>query len=342
MGYPPQSPGPWQPPGQQAPQQGYAPPQQGSYPPPQQGYAPPQQGYAPQQAYGGGSDAEFSQLYGQANLGAGLLYDDGDRDAVVTEASYGLSQGGKGQWVVTVRVTTGPNAGARELRSWLTINPTKKDGTPNPDGMGMMFNELHALGVPLPPPVGAPGEQGFWDMGWTREQVAQNMVGRPVTVVISTDHTQEPARNRIKFRPARPGAPTAWPQPGQAQPQAPAMGGYQPGPVAQPPAGYQQQYPHPVGQPPAAQPGPGGAGGGYTYPAQEQVQSGPAAPSGGQGGMGQFAPPQQGPPQPGQMPAMPWQQNGTQQAPPPQLAQAPPAPGQQGQAPPPEPWAGQQ
>jgi hypothetical protein len=48
-----------------------------------------------------------------------------------------------------------------------------------PQSFGYLFRVLHLLGVPVPPPY---GEQGFWELDWSEERVAERMIGRPVMV----------------------------------------------------------------------------------------------------------------------------------------------------------------
>lgn len=316
MGYPNQ---PWQPQGQP---QGYG------GPPAQQGYGPPQgqpqQGYAPQAPAGyggapgapaaGGGSYNFGDLWTGADKTAGELLPNADYDAVVDEASFGQTRSGdKGAWTIRFRVTTGPAAG-RPVTMTMAINPTKGDGTPNPAGMGIMFRQLHAMGVPVPPPIGAPGEVPFWEQGWTEHNVAQAITGKPVLIKVVQNDWEGGTNNKIRdIKPARPGAPTQVQQ-GQPQAQAPATGGYQPGPPAQgfaPPPG-QPMGPAPV---PPQQP--------YAPPAQDYPQPGQQFP-------GQVFPPQQAPQGP---PPQQWADPAGQSAPGPQ--QAPPA-GPAGTQPP---WA---
>jgi hypothetical protein len=356
MGYPQQPGQPWQ-----QPQQGYGPPAGPGYGPPpvQGGYA--SQGntsYAPGAPAGGGG-YNFGDLWTGADKTAGELIPVGDYDAVVEEAPFGQTRDGdKGAWTIKFRITTGPAAG-RPVTMTMSISPTKKDGTPNPAGMGIMFRQLHAMGVPVPPPIGAPGERPFWELGWTEHNVAQQMTGKPVLIKVIQNDWDGGTNNKIRdIKPARPGAPT---QVQQSQPQAPAMGGYQPGPVAQgyaPPQA--QQAPNSYGQPqwqnPAGQPaqgppqqapqGPYGAPPG-SFPGQASPQGTPQGPP---------SPPQQVPP--GQAPAgppaqPPWAQQAPQSGAPP-MQQPGPAPAPQqapgqgaiptvppGQAPPAPPWAQQ-
>lgn len=350
-GQPPQGGYPQQGYGQQAPQP-YGQPQQGGY---SQG-PPPGFGGPPAGAGGGGYD--FGQLYGTADMSANLV--PADRyPAVVEDAEWGRTKDGtKGAWTIVFR-TTAPGlkksqgtAGSKFTMT-LSVNPTKQDGTPNPQGMGIMFRQLGALGVPIPP------AQPFWELGWTPDQVAQAMKGRPCTIQLIEDEYDGVTRNKVRdIQPPTPGAPTAPPQ--QAQQQA-AGAGY-PQNFAQPPQGQPyggQQAPQPWNAPQGQDAygnqwhgqQQGGPPPGYGQQPQQGVPgyAQPAQP--GQPGMGQFTPqgqavqpgthpghdqmaqqgppqgyPQQGPP-PGQN-GYPAQPQGQQQGPP-----------QQGDTPAPPPWA---
>jgi hypothetical protein len=355
MGYPNQPGQPWQ-----QPQQGYAPPQQGYAPQAPAGY-----GAAPgAPAAGGGYN--FGDLWTGADTTAGNLLPEGNYDAVVESCEFGQTRGGdKGAWTIKFRVTTGPQAGAL-LTMTMAINPTKTDGSPNPAGMGIMFRQLHAMGVPVPPPIGAPGERPFWELGWTEQNVAQQMTGKPVIIRVIQNDWDGGTNNKVKdIKPAKPGAPTTVQQ---APQQAPAMGGYQPGqgqpqygpsgfappvtpggPVSYSPVAAQQggtqQWANPAGQP--AQGPPQAPPGMPPVPGAPQYAQPPQP---GQPGMGQFTPqgmggaPQMPPPSPqGAPPAMPpWAQQAPQNgAPAPQQPGQPPEQPQSGQAPPAPPW-GQQ
>lgn len=370
MGYPNQ-PAPWQP-GQ--PQQGYPPQQTGYAPGAPQGYAPQAPaGYAPgAPASGGGYN--FGDLWTGADTTAGNLLPEGTYDAVVEEVTFGQTRSGdKGAWTIKFRVTTGPQANS-PLTMTMAINPTKQDGSPNPAGMGIMFRQLHAMGVPVPPPIGAPGERPFWELGWTEQNVAQQMTGKPVQIRVIQNEWDGGTNNKVRdIKPARPGAPTQVQQaPQQAQAPAPygqpgqqfpgqVVPGYQAtGQPPQPQGGWAQgaqgapppyQAPQPQAQQwanPAGQPAQG----------PPQVQGQPPVPGApqyaqpqqpGQPGMGQFTPqgqagPQMPPPSPQGIPPAqpPWAQQAPQNGAP-QPPQAPPAQPQpqQGQAPPAPPW-GQQ
>jgi hypothetical protein len=212
--------------------QGYQPQPQG-YPQPGGGY--PQQPGA-QQGY------VFSDLYNQADHSGIKLLEKGDYDAVVESAEWGRTKGGdKGQWTIITRTTTGPDANTK-LTGYITVS------VDNPKSLGMMFRHVSALtGLPLPDPSNAQA-QAEWGRG--EEHLATLMRGRPVLVFVVQDEWEGVTRNKIKdWKPARPGAPTSVQQPQQA---APAMGGYQPGQVAQ---GYAPPAQQPQGYPPQAAPG---------------------------------------------------------------------------------------
>lgn len=303
MGYP-QGPGPYgqqpqQPQGGygQAPQPGYGQqPPQGGYG--QQGYAqgPPQgyqqqpQGYAPQgQQAGGGYD--FGAMYGQADMSSNLIPKD-RYPSVVEDAEWGRTKDGtKGAWTIVFR-TTGPGkktslgSPGTKLTMTLSVNPTKQGGEPNPQGLGIMYRQLGALGVPIPP------AQPFWELGWSPEQVAQSMKGRPCMLSVIEDEYEGVVRNKIRdIQPPEPGQPTqAPPQQGQQAPQ--------PYPQQGPPAGYGQQ----PGQPPQGAPQ---GYGGQQAPQPWQQQQAQQAPQGRQGYVQQQPPPQQGQAQPTYNPQVP-------------------------------------
>lgn len=395
MGYPPQQPpyGGQQGYGQQ-PQQGGYPPQQGGYGQQQPGY-PPQQGYQQggygqqpqgnpfagpqaQQGYGAqqGNDYNFAQLYGQADHSVGTVLDKGRYGAFVEEAEWGRSRDGtKGQWTVVFRTTTGTDlvplsGGGAKLTTSLSISPKKNDGTDNPAGLGILFKQLHALGIPMGPPLDGPEVRPFWEQGISEQQVAAMIKGKPAIIGVVQDEYEGVTRNKIKqIMPAQQGIPTgpvqdAQPFPGgtgvPGQP-VPGMGqapGYAPGPVApqQPPQGYPQpvqgqQYPYgpPQGQqapqpwqPPQQFQGQPGYGQqpGMAAPGQPGMGQPPAADPNlppyaqaaypGAPGVGQFSPEGQAQ-QPGTVPGQPpWGQNGAPQQ---------GAPQQGGDAPPMPPWA---
>ena len=387
-GYPPQQ-YPQQPqqPQQGYPQQGY--PQPGGYPPaPQQGFPPAGYGQptapppgnwaqpaAPQQASGG---YDFGTLYGQADHSGSFLYPEEWFDSVVEDASYGRSKDGtKEQWTIKFRTTSGENAGRSPITMTLSISPTKNDGTPNPAGLGIMFRQLGAMGVPVTP-TGNPQQPGaFWEMGWTGAQVADFIKGKPERIKIKHDEFDGITRNKVaSIAAARPGAPTDWPRGGATaggptdpygNPYPPAGGPAQPqfAPQQQPapqqqqpwqapgymthaagPAQYGQPQAGPVGAPPSAPPAQPAA------PQPTPQWGGPEQP--------QFQPPQPPqaqppyPPQPGgqqPMPFQPPQQPGGYPPPgyPPQQAMAngsapqpvqqPPLPQQPGPQDQPPPWA---
>jgi hypothetical protein len=323
------------------------------------------------------SGYNFGQLYGMADHSAGVLYDAGRRDAVVESAEYGMSKAGtKGQWTVKFRLSTGPMAGMRPLTTNISISPLKNDGSPNPFGVGRMFRELAALGVPVPDPDDPAhqrilnGTMPFWinpqtmqpypEDGTSERYAAALMTGKACQVDVTQETWEQDGVTRNKIggiHPPRPGAPTTWPQPQAQQPQPQ---GYpqaqqpwgQPG-AQQPPAPQGQPYPQPSAQPPWQQPQvpgapqwaqPGTPGQGGTAEFTQQGQSfqpshmqPPAQPP------WQGQPPQgQAPAQPPPVPQPPWQQFQGPQSPPAGYQGGPQAGGPQGQAgpqgPPQPPW----
>lgn len=342
------------------------------------------------------SGYDFGSVYGAADFSGGYLYDEGKRDAVVEKAEFGRTKDGtKGAWTINYRVTTGPGAGARSLMMTLSISPTKNDGTPNPYGLAQMFRHLAAMGVAVPDPdnpqVIVNGRFPFWldqnsgqplPQGYAEQIAAQMMVGKPCMINLTQDEYDGKTRNKVtEVLPARPGAPTTWPEPqntgtnpmaGYGQQAAPGFGAP---PAGQPqsPYGNQAAYAQPQygnnppfwqgqQQPPQqpAQPAPGGwQPPAPQYPAQPAAPVNPAVPQWaqpgvpGQGGTGEFT--QQGQSwQPSHMDQAQQPPQGQQQLPygqPPQqqpMWQQPPA-GQPGQPPqqqmqqPPQqpPWQGQ-
>ena len=300
---------------------------------------------------------DFGQLYQQADTSGIRLLDPGWYEAVVTRAEWGTTKAGdKGQWTIESVITTGVAAG-QKLTTNITVSPVKQDGTLNDKGMGIMFRQLAAFGVPVPP------DQPFWVLGWREPDIARFMVGKPVQIRVITDDSnpEYPASSKVKdFRPPKPG------QPLQVQ-QAPQQPAYSQGPqYGQPPAGgpgggYGQQPAYAQGGNGQPQPGVGGGGGGYgqqypgaasspgyQQPAQQpaagqvappawqnanaaspQAQAAiPGAPGWaqpgvpGQGGVGEFTPAGQS--------QQPWMQQGPPQGQPPQGYAAPAtgAPGQ--------------
>ena len=221
------------------------------------------------------SGYDFGQLYGQADSSI-FVYDAGDYDGVVEAATWGRTKDGtKGQWDIRFRTSTGPNAGRAQLKMPLTITA---DGPNAVMSLGIMFRHLAVLGIPVPDPNN-PQQQPFWALGWSPEQVAQTMVGRPVLLKIIVDDFEGVARNKVRdIRPARPGAPTVWPQ--FQQPQAPGYGqpqgyGAMPG-YGQPPQ--QPQYGQPQAPAPFQQPGYPPVQQPYGAPQQPQQPPLPAAP----------------------------------------------------------------
>lgn len=256
------------------------------------------------------SSYDFRSLYSQADNSI-FIYDAGEPDAVVEAATWGRTKDGtKGQWDVRFRVSTGPNAGRIQLRKYITISADK------PQSLGIMFRQLKALGIPVPDEHN-PQQQPFWALGWTEDQVAQAMVGRPVMLKIAVGDWEGIQRNDVRdIRPPRPGAPTTWPQwqqqqpaavPGYGQPQYGPSGfappAYPGGPAAYNPMaadGYgQQQQPQYQDYPTVAPAAPfPAAAPQYSQPQYQQPQY-PAAPQ-------PYGSPQQPPAAPA--PAAPWQQ----------------------------------
>src|ERR1700735_2466374 len=146
------------------PQGGYPQQPQQPYPAPGQPYAPqpaaygnpyaPQQNYAPQSAFApqGGGGHNFADLYGQADHSAGSVnYPKGLYDAVVDSNEFGQTKDGtKGRWELKFKITTCDYAG-RGITMTLSVSPTKNDGSSNAQGMGIMFRQLGAMGVPVNP-----------------------------------------------------------------------------------------------------------------------------------------------------------------------------------------------
>jgi hypothetical protein len=297
---------------------------------------------------------DFGALWGQADMTAGMVIDAGNYDAVVEKSEWGVTKlGDKGAWTIKFRITTGPHA-AVPLTMTMSVSPVKQDGEVNSAGLGIMYRQLGALGIPVPP------NQPFWALGWTEQQVAQAMTGKPCMIRVVQDEYDGRPNNKVRgIDPPRPGAPTDWPRqqqqqqgsqfatggpiaamPGQfaangmalqqgygqwqqtaTQPaQGPGYGQSPQGPYGQPnapwnPMAQQQQQPQQPGTSAMAQPGPG-------------FQP-------GQGGTGEFT--QQGQSQQPWMPGA-----GQQQGPPQQNAQQGQYGGQQpGYGTPPGPQPGQ-
>jgi hypothetical protein len=300
MGYPqgPQGPygqqGPYQP---QQPQQGYgqqqAPPGYQQQPPANYGA---QGGYAPA---GAGSGYDFGGLYGQADMSSNLI-DKGRYPAVIEANEWGRTKDGtKGAWTIVFRITggqapsfQGPGAGTK-LTMTLSVNPTKADGAPNPQGLGIMYRQLGAMGIPIPP------NQPFWELGWSPEQVAQATIGRPVMIqVIQDDSYGDTTRNKVRdIQPPAPNQPTQVPQAGQAPPQQAAppqaaqqaqQQGYAPQGGQAPPQPWQQPQQNPQAQ--MGQPGQDAYGNPYPQAGGPQYQGyapqpgQPATPQQPQGG----------------------------------------------------------
>lgn len=216
----------------------------------------------PGQPQPGSQDYDFGTLYGMADHSTGFLYPEAWFDAVVEHAEYGRSKDGtKGQWTVKFRTTTGENAGRAPITTTLSISPKKNDGTDNAQGLGILFRQLAALGVPVPDPADPAktlnGPAPFWVQRMPYEQVAQMMIGRPALVKNVHDDYDGVTRNKIRdIRPPRDGAPTTWPQAQQqaAQNGFAAPAGY--GQPQQPANPYANPYaPQGPAQPPFSQGG---------------------------------------------------------------------------------------
>jgi hypothetical protein len=336
MGYQ-QGPNPY---GQQPQGQPYGQPQQGGYQQAPQPYQQPQQAQSPfgQQGapMGGGSGYDFGALYGQADMSRQLLEAD-KYPAFIESSEFGRTQDGtKGMWTIVFR-TTGPGQKTPQAPSGikltmsLSISPKKNDGSDNSAGLGIMFRQLGAMGIPVPP------NQPFWELGWNEQQVAAAMVGKPVIIQVIQDEYEGTTRNKVRdILPGQPGQPTQVPQ---AQPQqqgfAPppqAQGGFQPQQqmqqpqqMQQAPAPFQQgQAPQWQGQAPQwqGQQQPQqfeGQGYGQGFGQQPQQMQQPMNP--GQPGMGQFTPEGQAQQNYGQQQQMQQPMQGQQQ---PQQSQQPP------------------
>jgi hypothetical protein len=256
---------------QPPPGYGQPPPGYGGYGAPQQ--APPPPGYGQAPAGPGGYD--WADLYGRADHSAASPHDEGNFDGIVESSEWGTTKGGdKGAWTIVFRTTAGPRPGYK-LTMTMSVSPFTKEGAENKAGMGIMFRQLHAMGVPTGPPYGPPEEQPWWVLGWTNDQVAQQMVGHPVLLNIRNDEWQGVARSKVNdIKPARPGAPTSVPHaqaaPPQQQAYAPAPYGQQPNGAPQQPYQAQPQQGYPQA-PPQPQPGPVAPG---PWQAQQPQQAG--------------------------------------------------------------------
>lgn len=393
MAYPPGQQGPqqggWQPPNQGQQQWG-PPPQQGYGPPPQQGYGPPPQGggygpppgqggYGPppgqpqQGGYGGPAEPAWGEMYDQGDPSAQAGYTPGRHPFVVEEATYGpTNSGDKWMWTLKLRFTSGPHANGM-ITAYRAISHYKQDGSPNIQGIAILYGELRALGIPVGEKYGDPqGTVGFWAQGpkvngwgqqaFTGDSVAPAMVGRQGVVLVENDERGGKAK-RI-YPPQGAGQAPAGP-PQQAQQAGPQYGPSgmapptQPGgpayysPVAAQQGGSPQPGPQPVGGPPGMQAfgqAPQGQPPGVpSYTQQAQPAQWPQAPP-QQGGTAEFQPgqtwnpgQQQGPGQPPMPPAAGPPQQQAPQGPPQQPWPANGAqPGPQGQAPQQQPAPGQQ
>lgn len=237
---------------------------------------------------------DFGTLYGMADHSAAKPLEPGLYDAVVESAEWGRTKDGtKGAWTIKFRVTTGERANS-PLTMTMSVNPVKTDGTPNDKGMGIMFRQLHAMGIPVGPPVGHPGETPFWAMGWTEPNVAQSLVGKVVLLRVSSDDSYDgsPRAKVADIREPRPGAPAQVQQVQQQQPAAMPPGYGQGNAYAQ--QAMQNGF-SPAQQPNYGQPTQPGylptQPGGY---APQQPQ-GPTAPGAWQNAQPQTTPPQQVP-----------------------------------------------
>jgi hypothetical protein len=251
MGYPPQGPygqPPQQGPPQQGPQYQQGPPPQG-YDPNQQQWQQPQQGqgYAPfqggQPMGGSGGSYDWGTMYGMADHSVGQLIDPGQYTAIVKSASWDRTKdGSKSAWTIVFILTSGPKPGMK-LTMTMAVSPKKNNGEDNEAGMGILFRQLAAMGIPVPPPY---GQQGWWQMGWNEQQVGQAMTGKPVLLQVVHNEYDGVTNNKIRdILPPPPGAPTQAPQ--LTQQQAPAPYG---GPPQQGPPQYQQGPPQGQGYPP--------------------------------------------------------------------------------------------
>jgi hypothetical protein len=313
MGYPPYNQPPGQPFGGGYPQQGYG--QQAPQPFAQQ----PQQGYQQQQfAPEGAGGYNFADLYGQADLSAGSLLERGKYLARPESAEFGRSKDGtKGQWTVAFRTQTGvnknpqaPGNGAK-LTVTISISPKKNDGGDNKAGLGIMFKQLHALGIPVGPPLD-PTQQPFWMLGMNEQMVAQEIMRQARLVELTVVQNEYPEgsgqfNNKISRIDPVDGQAAA-PVQGQQQmfgsqppPQGVAPGPQQGGAQFYPQQGQQQfegqGYGQGFGQPQQGQQAPGpfqspgfGQPGQVPPPGAQQFQGGPGAPGQPAPGMGQVTP----------------------------------------------------
>lgn len=315
QGPPPGQQGGWQgqqqqgpPPGQQGWGQQQGPPagQQGGWGQQQQGgYAPFQGG----QPMGGGSPSGYNwdQMYGMADHSVGQLIEPGQYTAIVKSATWDRTKtGDKSAWTITFILTSGPRPGMK-ITMTLSVSPKKNNGEDNEAGMGIMFRQLAAMGIPVPPPY---GQQGWWQIGWNEQQAGQAMVGHPVLLQLKHDEYDGVTRNKVQdILPPPPNAPTQLPQTAQQMQQAgpgPGPGQMQQGFQGGPGQGYQGQQGQAQGQAPQPWNNPQGGyqgqqqgpppGQGYD-PYTQQGQQGPPPGQGGyQGQQGGYQGQQQGPP----------------------------------------------
>jgi hypothetical protein len=285
--------------------------------------------------------------------------------AIVAESEFGRTKDEtKWAWTIKFILTTGQYTG-KQLTSTMAISPTKQDGSPNPAGLGILFRQIHVLGVPVGPPIGPQGEVPIWSQfpaqpGQEQQAVAaagaaaaQIMTGKACRIKVIQNEWDGGTNNKIRdIQPPKMGDPTTLPQQGQQGAPQPGQGFAPPQPQQgwqQPQAAPQQGYPQPGAQPvgPGGQPPWGGAPQGQQapqpYPPQQApqgpTQGAPAPTAGmpgaqpampgmanpGQPGMGQFTPQGQ---------AQQWADPAGNPAQPPPQAQpaAPQPPWQNGQA----------
>ena len=232
--YPPQPPqgqyGPPQqgygPPPTQAPQ-GYGPPQQQGYgaPQPQPGYGPPpQQGYGPPPQQGGAPGGygpaapDWRGMYETADNSRGGSYTTGWQPARLTGCEWGLTRNQDKYAWTSVFTLAGPDNG-REITTTMAVSQYTNAGEPNTGGTAKLYRQIGALGAPVGEKFGGPaGSPGFWDLGWTGEQVAAYMVQAAVPVEVKITYDEKWENFKVgDIRAAR--APAAPPQ------QAPAPQG---------------------------------------------------------------------------------------------------------------------
>jgi hypothetical protein len=298
----------------------------------------------------------YGELYGKADFSGGLI-PKGDYPAVVEEAEAGRTKdGSKKQWVIAFRITAGTYA-ARRLTTNITVSPKTKDGRDNGFGIGQMFRQLAALGVPVPDPDDPSRQQvlngrvPFWidertgqpfpDDGTAERLAAQIMTGRPAKIRVTENEWDGGTNNKVTdILPPDPGSPTDWPRREQQAPQpgygqyVPQQGYGQPA-YGQPPPAYGPPYYGPPPQQPAYGPPGGLSQPSYGQPQQPGWDGQPLMPPAGQSPQEHWnMPVGSAQPQPGYQTVT---QQAAQQPPPGQ----PPVPGSPGWAQPPPPDPGQ-